>query len=284
MISVDNILFVGNNFILLEVFVFLYVLFISLLEMFYSLYIKKDNVSNYRGFFSNLIIGQTGEIIRMFFWINIWFFVFMSIWSFIPSRFHLPIDNLWVWVVGFLLYDLIFYVSHRIYHSCNFFWTFHSVHHSEEGLNYSTGYRLSWFDFIHDWLLFIPMILLGYHPMMVLFYRGLFFFYQVFMHAQYIYKKNTWIDYIFVTAATHRVHHGKNSEYLDTNFGGILNIWDVIFKTFRKLTVQPVYGILDPVSSRNPFVINFLPFYRFYKRFPRNSSFWNMVKYVFGHP
>ena len=60
-----------------------------------------------------------------------------------------------------------------------------------------------------------------------------------------------WLELILNTPSHHRVHHGKDEKYIDRNFGGILIIWDRLFKTFQKEEEPPKYGITKPLNSHN---------------------------------
>ena len=51
------------------------------------------------------------------------------------------------------------------------------------------------------------------------------------------------MDRVFVTPATHRVHHGSNPEYIDKNFGAVLVVWDRLFRTYQPEVAPVVYGI-----------------------------------------
>jgi hypothetical protein len=54
---------------------------------------------------------------------------------------------------------------------------------------------------------------------------------------------------VFNTPSHHRVHHGRDPEYLDTNYGGILIIWDRMFGTFAAERQRPSYGLTHPVDT-----------------------------------
>ena len=68
-----------------------------------------------------------------------------------------------------------------------------------------------------------------------------------------------WLEKIIVTPSHHRVHHAINPQYIDKNYGQILIIWDKMFGSFQPEldSVEPVYGILRPVKTWNPVIINY---------------------------
>jgi hypothetical protein len=48
------------------------------------------------------------------------------------------------------------------------------------------------------------------------------------------------------------VHHASQGGYLDRNFGGILIVWDRLFRSFTPETGKPVYGLTKNISTYNP--------------------------------
>ena len=60
------------------------------------------------------------------------------------------------------------------------------------------------------------------------------------------------IEFIMNTPSHHRVHHGSNSQYLDTNYGGILIIWDRMFGSFEPEGERVVYGLTKNINTFNP--------------------------------
>jgi sterol desaturase/sphingolipid hydroxylase (fatty acid hydroxylase superfamily) len=80
-----------------------------------------------------------------------------------------------------------------------------------------------------------------------------------------------WFEAVFNTPSHHRVHHGKNPEYLDSNYAGTLIIWDKIFGTFvpESDNAYPDYGLVKDFETFNPFKI-FI------------HEYWGILKDVFG--
>jgi sterol desaturase/sphingolipid hydroxylase (fatty acid hydroxylase superfamily) len=54
------------------------------------------------------------------------------------------------------------------------------------------------------------------------------------------------------TPSHHRVHHGSQSKYLDTNYGGILIVWDRLFGSFEPEGERVVYGLTTNITTFNP--------------------------------
>lgn len=168
-------------------------------------------------------------------------------------QYHIAID--WnpvvYWVVLLLGEDLLFWTEHYVDHSCRLFWAVHVTHHSSPEYNLTTGFRSSVLMPVYKYLYFIPLVLLNFRPIDVVFMYSATQIYGILVHTQYIKKLPTWIEYIFVTPSHHRVHHACNIPYLDKNMGMVFIIWDRLFGTFQKEIPNetPHYGITKPVEK-----------------------------------
>ncbi len=157
------------------------------------------------------------------------------------------------WVLLFLCEDFLFWVEHYVDHSVRLFWAVHVTHHSSEEYNLSTGFRSSVFMPFYRYLYFIPLALLGFAPIDILFMYALTQTYGILVHTQSIKKLPRWIEFIFVTPSHHRVHHASNAPYLDKNMGMALIIWDRIFGTFAEEMDEepPHYGLTTPLENQH---------------------------------
>ena len=138
----------------------------------------------------------------------------------------------WSWLGALLLVDFCYYWLHRWNHEIRFLWAFHNVHHSSPEFNLTTNIRLSWFSGLVDWVFFVPPVLLGFDVVQVIASIVIVNLYQAWIHTESIGKLG-WLDRVFNTPSTHRVHHGRNREYIDKNYGGILILWDRLFGTYE---------------------------------------------------
>ena len=91
---------------------------------------------------------------------------------------------------------------------------------------------------------------------------GINLVYQYWVHTEHV-PKLGWLEKIFITPSNHRVHHAKNPEYIDANYGGVFIIWDRIFGTYieEKDEIKPVYGTVKALNSWNPIWANFQVFH-----------------------
>ena len=110
--------------------------------------------------------------------------------------------------------------------------------------------------------------------------------YQFWLHTDWI-PRLGWLEHVLNTPSNHRVHHARNPEYLDANFGGVLIVFDRLFGTYiaERDDVPCEYGTVTPeVSSRNPFVINFAPWIGLFKDLRGARSAHEVWMYTFGPP
>ncbi len=158
-----------------------------------------------------------------------------------------------VFVLCFFLEDLTYYWAHRIGHERRYFWASHVVHHSSQHYNLSTALRQTWTGNLSGGFLFwIPLALIGIHPAIIFMFQGISLVYQFWFHTEAIDKMPKWFEAVFNTPSHHRVHHATNPEYLDSNYGGVLIIWDRIFGTFVPESETPKYGIVSNLGTFNP--------------------------------
>tara|TARA_A100001011_G_scaffold168290_1_gene177188 strand:- start:5212 stop:6438 length:1227 start_codon:yes stop_codon:yes gene_type:complete len=177
----------------------------------------------------------------------------------------LNLEDVWVWIFAFILYDLCYYWMHRIHHEVKVFWATHVVHHHGEEFNLSTALRQTSSGFLWKWVFFLPMFVIGVPPEVYVSVAGVNLVYQFWVHTEHVGRLG-FLEYIFITPSNHRVHHAQNDDYLDANYGGVFILWDRIFGTFidERKDLKPVYGTVKPLKSFNPFWANIEVFYQMF--------------------
>lgn len=195
----------------------------------------------------------------------------------------------WLTVIPiFIAVEFSYYCFHRASHRVNWFWSAHVLHHSDDKMNLSTAMRQSLLYSVTGWwLFFVPLMMLGVHPVWVFFFYALDLIYQFFIHTETVGKFPKWIEYIFDTPSNHRAHHGANDEYIDQNYGGVIILFDRWFGTYvEEDTVNnPVkYGAVGEASHDNIFKLIFGVFYRMWQRCFRAKGIKNKLKVLFSPP
>jgi sterol desaturase/sphingolipid hydroxylase (fatty acid hydroxylase superfamily) len=163
-----------------------------------------------------------------------------------------------VWLAGFFAVEFVYYWFHRASHRINWFWATHSVHHSANEMTLPAAIRLGWTGQVTGvWLFFLPLILIGFPPIVVAGLLGANLIYQYSLHTELIGRLWWPIELIFNTPSHHRAHHASEVGWLDTNYGGVLIILDRLFGTFAAEPERGglTYGLVKPLNSNNPFRI-----------------------------
>tara|TARA_Y100000814_G_scaffold277745_1_gene239002 strand:- start:218 stop:1465 length:1248 start_codon:yes stop_codon:yes gene_type:complete len=227
---------------------------------------KKVEVNNHEDMISSLSSGMT-NIISDVFKLS---FVLVS-YSWLVDNLaieSLSIENQWLSIlIAFIVLDFTGYWMHRLSHRVNIFWNRHIIHHSSEEFNLSCALRQSVSHaFKFSAILMIPAAVMGINKEVFIVLAPIHLFMQFWYHTRLI-DKMGFLEYVIVTPSHHRVHHAINPEYIDKNYGQILIIWDKIFNTFQieLENIKPVYGVLRPVSTWNPLVINFKHIFQLFK-------------------
>ncbi len=165
-------------------------------------------------------------------------------------------ESAWQWVAAFVAYDFCYYWKHRFGHEWRIMWASHVAHHQSEEFNLSTALRQTGTDYI-GFVFYIPLFLAGVPAAVVVTVGSLNLIYQFWVHTEHIRRLGP-LEWILVTPSNHRVHHARNPEYLDKNYGGVFILWDRMFGTFKdEMPEVPCeYGITTGLKSWNPLWAN----------------------------
>ena len=191
----------------------------------------------------------------------------------------------WAWLILLFAEDFVYYWNHRIAHESRLFWASHVVHHSSQKYNLSTALRQTWTGSFYTFIFWLPLIIIGFHPVMVLVQMSISLLYQYWIHTELIDKLPKWFEAVFNTPSHHRVHHATNPQYLDRNHAGIFIIWDKLFGTFEPEVEKPVYGLVKNIETYNPVKIAFIEWYNMLKDvFKSKTSLSKRVQYFLKPP
>jgi sterol desaturase/sphingolipid hydroxylase (fatty acid hydroxylase superfamily) len=251
------------------------------IEIFYSYWHEKKYYST-KGLLSNIYLTTLNFsldiLVRGICLTVLWYFCKFSFIA-IDKTMH-PILY---WGVLLLAEDFMFYWMHRVDHYCRFFWAVHVTHHSSEEFNLTVGFRSSVFQPLYRFVWFIPIALVGFDPLDIMFMYAATQIYGILIHTKTVGKLGP-LEWIFSTPSHHRVHHASNIKYLDKNMGMILIIWDRVFGTFEKEEEVVVYGLTANIETYNPITMVFHEWKAIYVDLKKQTSLKNKFMYVFGPP
>ena len=251
-----------------------------IIEYFYGLYVGK-NTYRLNDTVTSIALGMISRFPVMLN-LGVQSVIFVYISSYLNLEL-LSVKNPFTWIVAFLLYDLSYYWMHRMHHEIKILWATHSVHHHGEDFNLATALRQTSTGWLWKWIFYMPMIMLGVPGEVFVSVAGINLVYQFWVHTKHIGHLGV-LEKIFITPMNHGIHHAKNKEYIDANYGGVFIIWDRMFGTYipERSDIKPVYGTATPLSSWNPIWANFQVFSIMVKDTIKTKSWKNKVKVWFA--
>ena len=155
------------------------------------------------------------------------------------------------WVVALIAVDFIYYWWHRASHRVNVLWAAHIVHHQSEDYNLAVALRQAVLTPVTGLPFTLPLALIGIPPLVYVGAEAFNTLYQFWIHTETVGRIGA-LEAVLNSPSHHRVHHGRNPQYLDRNYGGMLIIWDRLFGTYEPEREPPSYGITKPLRSFNP--------------------------------
>jgi sterol desaturase/sphingolipid hydroxylase (fatty acid hydroxylase superfamily) len=232
--------------------------------------------------FANVSLGAAYQVAEGFM-----AFVFTAavfIWVYQHRLFDIPV-NAWTVIPIFVMVEFCYYWFHRCSHRVRWFWSAHVPHHSGEVMNFTTAMRQSILNaFIGIWVFYLPPVILGVPPGVILFMLAVDLAYQYFVHTESIGKLPAWYEYVFDTPSNHRVHHGRNPQYIDKNYGGVLIIFDRWFGTYEPEVEKVEYGVVRQVKSHNFLVLNVHELVDMLRDVAAPGPLWERLKHLWKPP
>ena len=212
-------------------------------------YKKEDTLCTIGLLTGNIIVAFSIKGLILAFHFYLYQFKVLELASILP---------LWaMWVLTFIMIDLVFYIYHRMSHRVRFLWAIHLSHHSSEEMNFAVSFRQAWFGPISKIPFFMALPLLGFDPTIIAVAGVMSTLWGIVGHT-HIVGKLGFVEWVFNTPSHHRVHHGSNKQYIDKNYGNLLIIWDRMFGTFEPEEEPVRFGLVNNVNTYNPTKITFM--------------------------
>jgi sterol desaturase/sphingolipid hydroxylase (fatty acid hydroxylase superfamily) len=145
-------------------------------------------------------------------------------------------------ILSLIIFDLVIYVQHVVFHAVPFLWRLHRVHHSDLEFDVTTALRFHPLEIILSMGLKLLLVLGGGPPAFAV------LVFEVVLNATAMFNhSNVKIPLGFerilrlfvVTPDMHRVHHSIIPTETNSNFGFNLPWWDWLLGTYRD---QPTHG------------------------------------------
>ena len=240
-----------------------------------SLYKSKDTLCTSGLLFGNILMGFAIKGATLALHIFLYQFRIFDLINAFP---------LWaMWLMTFVLIDLVFYIYHRFSHRVRFLWAIHMSHHSSEEMNFAVSMRQAWLGPISKIPFFIVLPILGLDPTIIAVAGVISTLWGVVGHTQIIGKLGPF-EWFFNTPSHHRVHHGANAEYIDKNYGNLLIIWDRMFGTFEPERAKVKYGLVNNVNTFNPIKITIMGWQSMIRDIQNAKNYKEVFSIIFGPP
>jgi sterol desaturase/sphingolipid hydroxylase (fatty acid hydroxylase superfamily) len=151
---------------------------------------------------------------------------------------QLPMPFLAAAAVTILVRSLATYVMHRLSHSVPLLWRVHHVHHSDTGIDLSTGFR----NHPLELAIVAPFyaaatIAFGLDARVLVVYEAVGIVFTMWDHANLEVPEgiDRLLRRLFVTPSVHHIHHSSRRAFTDSNYGEMLTLWDRLFGTYREM-------------------------------------------------
>ena len=217
-----------------------------------------------------------------------WYSIVESHWS-LPvlwsgfAKLELANAAWWHWLLILLAVDFLYYWFHRASHEIRFLWACHVTHHSSEEFNLTTALRQCSFQRVFEYMFMLPLALLGIPWQMMFICHGILKIYQFWVHTRLI-GRLSFLEHVLLTPSHHRVHHGRDPQYLDKNHGGIFILWDRWFGSYAPEVEEPHYGLVKPLRSWNPLWANVHEYAGIFRDMWRTRGWRNRLRVALGAP
>lgn len=150
-------------------------------------------------------------------------------------------SGIFAFLIDILILDLLNYSMHFIAHKVPLLWRFHAIHHLDTHLDVTTGFRQHFgekFILLFMRLPIIFMLAIPYKTILV--FEVVAFCFGIFHHNNINFSERIEkiVGRIIVMPSFHSIHHGRDQQYTDSNYGFIFSWWDRFFKT-KSLDFRP---------------------------------------------
>jgi sterol desaturase/sphingolipid hydroxylase (fatty acid hydroxylase superfamily) len=210
---------------------------------------EKRSPSSIRVDFFYSVIHRLGIFQFFFFYCFSGFFFFLASYlhdlgfekqnveNWLPGITSIPFVSFFIYLI---LFDLLDYFYHRLSHRFEWWWSLHTLHHSQRHMTAWSDNRNHYLDEVMRALVFAMFALwLGVEPSQFLLLILISQLIQSWQHGFYPGDVG-WLKYVIVSPNYHRYHHavglgyevpGKPGVLGGCNFGVLFPWWDILFRT-----------------------------------------------------
>jgi sterol desaturase/sphingolipid hydroxylase (fatty acid hydroxylase superfamily) len=135
-------------------------------------------------------------------------------------------------IVLLLACEFVYYWFHRASHEIAVLWQFHAVHHGAQRVYWMNAGRFHLVEaFLSGVAYFIPVLFLAPQPEVAIMVISISSITGFLEHINVDFRAG-WLNYIFNSAQLHRWHHSRIIKESNTNYGKVLVVWDILFRSY----------------------------------------------------
>ena len=148
----------------------------------------------------------------------------VSLW---PGNWPLALQVVFALLIG----EFPGYWVHRLQHSWDGLWRFHSVHHSAPRLYWLNAGRFHVVDLMSTYVpTYLLLAVFGCPGEVIAFFGLITAVHGIFQHSNLQLRLGP-LNWFFSMAELHRWHHSRTVDEANTNFGQTVSVWDWVFGT-----------------------------------------------------
>ena len=242
---------------------------------------RYDYADAFASFTVNLMSSIGELVVRGFVPLALYIYIYSQHRLFDPGFDLLPLVGMTL--AAFAVHETAYWIGHVIGHRTGLGWAFHQPHHSSEELNISTAARGFLFGDPTAQILASVAAFLGVHPILYFTVAVAKNIWGIFNHTQLV-DKMGWMERWFATPANHRVHHGRNPQYIDRNYGQVLIVHDRLFGTWEPEVEPPDFGLVVAQHTTNPLRIWFGGWIWLARRVRSADTISDKLRYLYKPP
>jgi sterol desaturase/sphingolipid hydroxylase (fatty acid hydroxylase superfamily) len=185
-------------------------------------------------------------------WLRMHDLIPLNLEDWVPGLRDYPLLTFAVYLI---VLDFTEYWRHRLQHRLSWWWALHSLHHSQAQLSFWADDRNHLFDSLlaNLWFAFISLVI-GVPPAQFILILVLTRVLQSVAHSNIRLSLGPVFSRLLVAPQFHRVHHGvgvgHEGRAAGCNFGVLLPIWDIVFRTANFTHTYFPTGIRDQGAGR----------------------------------
>jgi len=153
-------------------------------------------------------------------------------WGFLAS---VDLPTAVEWAIACLALDAAIWLQHLLFHRVSWLWPLHRVHHSDTGIDVTTGVRFHPLEILISMAVKAAVIVtLGAAAGAVLVFEVVLSSSSLLNHGNLRLpsRLEPLLRLVLVTPEMHRVHHSWHATEMNANYGFTLPWWDRLFGTY----------------------------------------------------